>query len=423
MIMSWRRGAVAVTLMALTAGACDTKVTNPGPVQDSFLDEPTAQVAVIAGMGRALSEGMNWIVYTGAAITREIHPAGSTGSFGITVPWQQGVLDPLDENLDTHWEQAQQARWYAENGVARMKTVIPDSARLLAQANLWAGYANRLLGDNMCEAVFDGGPAEPYTKYYERAETYFTTASTLGTGDVKTAAIAGRASARAGLGKWAEAVADAGQVPTGFTFNMPYYDVGDQGQFNRIEFAAHNQPYRAHTMWSTWIDAYYTATSDPRVKFDKTTLTGDAGINCCGSSSFRAPFYPQAKYTTPSSPVTLSQGAEMRLIEAENDLRAGNAQTALTRINALRAAAGVPDATGTTTAEVWTALKRERAIVLWMEGRRLGDLRRWKAGNTPGALDPLEEPSGNVNTGSHLVKQDLCFPISRSERDTNPNIS
>jgi len=420
---SWRRGTVAVALLALAGSACDTKVTNPGPVQDSFLSEPTAQVAVIAGMGRALSEGMNWIVYTGAAVAREIHPAGSTGSFGITVPWQQGILEPLDDDLNTHWEQAQQARWYAESGLARMKEVIPDSARLLAQANLWAGYANRLLGDNMCEAVFDGGPAEAFTKYYERAETYFTAAASLGTGDVKTAALAGRASARVGLGKWSDAVADAAQVPTSFVYNMSYYDVGEQGQYNRIEFAAHNQPYRAHTIWSTWIEAYYEATKDARVKYDKTTLTGDAGINCCGSSSFRAPFYRQAKYTKVDAPVALSKGAEMRLIEAENDLRSGQATAALAKINALRAAANVTDATGTTTEEAWTALKRERAIVLWMEGRRLGDLRRWKAGNTPGTLDPLETPSGDVNTGSHLVQQDLCFPISRSERDTNPNIS
>jgi starch-binding outer membrane protein, SusD/RagB family len=423
MTISWRRGSMAAVLMALAAGGCDTKVTNPGPVQDSFLSEPTAQVAVLAGMGRALSEGMNWIVYTGAAVAREIHPAGSTGSFGITVPWQRGELDPLDTDLNTHWEQAQQARWYAENGLARMKEVVPDSARLLAQANLWAGYSNRLLGDNMCQAVFDGGPAEDYTKYYERAEAFFTSASTLGTGDVKTAALAGRASARVGLGKWAEAVADAGQVPTAFKYNMSYFNVGDNGQYNRIEFAVHNQPYRAYTIWGTWIDAYYAATSDPRVPYDVTTLTGDAGINCCGSSSFRAPFYHETKYTTQDAPVTLSKGAEMRLIEAENDLRAGSFQAALTKINALRAAAGVPDATGTTAAEVWTALKRERAIVLWMEGRRLGDLRRWKDGNTPGDLDPLEVPSGDVNVGSHLVKQDLCFPISRSERDTNPNIS
>ncbi|MGH7462800.1 MAG: RagB/SusD family nutrient uptake outer membrane protein, partial [Longimicrobiales bacterium] len=72
----------------------------------------------------------------------------------------------------------------------------------------------------------------------------------------------------------------------------------------------------------------------------------------------------------------------------------------------------------TTAAEVWTLLKRERGVELWLEARRLGDLRRWKAENTPGTLSPLE----SVGTTAHLAKQDLCFPISRSERDTNPNV-
>ena len=78
--------------------------------------------------------------------------------------------------------------------------------------------------------------------------------------------------------------------------------------------------------------------------------------------------------------------------------------------------------TGGSVNEVWTRLKRERAIVLWLEARRMGDLRRWQAANAPGDLDPLETPTGDASTGSHLEKQDLCFPVPRSERDTNPNL-
>ena len=74
-------------------------------------------------------------------------------------------------------------------------------------------------------------------------------------------------------------------------------------------------------------------------------------------------------------------------------------------------------------AEAWTALKFERGVVLWLEGRRLGDFFRWNANNTPGDLHPLEQPSGSQEEGSHLVQQDLCFPISRGEADTNANIS
>ncbi len=422
---SGRRGLRARAGQLLAVGVllagCDTKVTNPGPVQDPFLDRPEAQAAVVTGMGRALADGFNWIAYTGAAVTREIHPAGSTGSFGILVEWQNGIL-PNDDKENTHWNNAQRARWYAENGLTRMQSVVPDSTRLLAQANLWAGYANRLLGENMCDGVIDGGAIQDYKIYFQRAEGYFSTASTLGTGTVKTAALAGRASVRVPLDKWTEAVADAGQVPTSFVYQLPFYEVGSEDQRNRIEWSINNTPYRAHTEWNTVYEEYFKTYNDPRVKWRTTTLQGDAAIDCCG----RVPFYPEDKYPTSASPVNLSSGPEMRLIEAEALLRggAGNITAAMNLINGLRQTAGVAAwPTPANLNEAWTRLKRERGIVLWLEARRMGDMRRWKAANTPGDLDPLETPSGDVKVGSHLVRQDLCFPTPKSERDNNPNIS
>ena len=43
---------------------------------------------------------------------------------------------------------------------------------------MWAGFANRALGDNFCEAVIDGGPIQPIAEFYTRAEGHFTTAIT-----------------------------------------------------------------------------------------------------------------------------------------------------------------------------------------------------------------------------------------------------
>jgi hypothetical protein len=114
----------------------------------------------------------------------------------------------------------------------------------------------------------------------------------------------------------------------------------------------------------------------------------------------------------------LASGREMRLIEAEAKLRANDATGGMTSINLVRTNAGATAVTAGDLTEAWRLLKRERGIELWLEARRLGDLRRWKAGSTPGALDPLELPG----TASHLAKQDLCFPISTSERQTNPNL-
>jgi hypothetical protein len=117
------RTACSALLLMLVA-ACDTKVSNPGPVQDEFLNDRNAAAAMVNGAGRALAQGMNWISYTGAAVAREIHPAGSTGSFGITTRWQTGELNGDDVDLDTHWEQAQRARWLAEETLRRLEAAV-----------------------------------------------------------------------------------------------------------------------------------------------------------------------------------------------------------------------------------------------------------------------------------------------------------
>jgi starch-binding outer membrane protein, SusD/RagB family len=195
---------------------------------------------------------------------------------------------------------------------------------------------------------------------------------------------------------------------------MSYFNIGEDAQRNRIAWAIGNTPYRAHTEWGTWYYDYRTATNDPRVPITITTMQGDAAIECCG----RVPFYPEAKHSTSASPIRLTSGREMRLIEAEAKLRAGDWPGAMTSINQVRTAAGVGTITAIDLTDAWRLLKRERGIELWLETRRLGDLRRWKAANTPGALDPLEQPGA----ASHLTRQDLCFPVPPSERQTNPNL-
>jgi len=416
-------------LLLVTAPvACDTNVSNPGPVADEFLNDRNAAAAMVSGAGRALSQGMNWIGYTGAAVAREIHPAGSTGSFGISNRWQNGELGSDDSDLDTHWEQAQRARWVAEEAVRRLEAAGPPPTgslqtpaayyNALQLAYVYAGYANRLLGENMCDAVIDGSGKLPNSTFFTRAESLFTKAIAVTGGTAATiatqaqAAYAGRAQVRVYLAKWTEAVADAGQIAIGFTYNMPYYNIGDDAQRNRIAWSIGNQPYRAHTEWNTWYYDYSQATKDPRVPITITALQGDAAIDCCG----KVPFYPEAKMSTSASPIRLASGREMRLIEAEAKLRANDVTGAVTLINTVRTNAGTTGITATTSDEAWRLLKRERGIELWLETRRLGDLRRWKATSTPGALDPLE----SVGTASHLKQQDLCFPISTSEQQTNP---
>ncbi|MCA9738576.1 MAG: RagB/SusD family nutrient uptake outer membrane protein [Gemmatimonadota bacterium] len=411
-----------VLALALAPLACDFDVTNPGPVQSDFLLEPAAQPALVSGMGRGVAEALNWVAYTSAAVAREIHPSGSTGSFGITGLQQKGTL--REDEVNTQWFNGQRARFLSESGIAIIEDEGESEPGLLAQAYLWSGYANRLMGENMCQAVIDGGSPQPSTEFLDRAEAAFRQAATLGSGDVQTAAQAGLASVLAQQGRWSEVPSVASQVPTSFSYVVEYSnDFGDDTR-NRLQFASAEQPYRAHTQWNTWVEGYGLSddnpSGDPRVPYMLTNKTGDAAVECCG----QVDWWPQDKYPDPGADVELSSGAEMRLLEAEAMLMDGDWQGAMAIVNDLRTAAGMPTETATSEAEAWGYYKREHAIEMWLEGRRLGALRRWNdAGLTEDDLHPLEQVSGDVATGSHLETRDYCFPISESERQTNPNVS
>jgi hypothetical protein len=395
-------------LVMLVSG-CQLDVTNPGPIQAEALEDPKALTAVVNGAGRDLAEALNWVAYTGGAVAREIFPAGSTGSFGITPRQQNGIL--ADDDGNDWWNQAQRARWTSEDAIERVKRVLPTATTNvnLAQALIWAGFANRLLGENFCDGVINSGPLEPYTVYLERAEANFTEAITVATAvnnaNLVTAATAGRASVRLARNNLTGAATDAAGVANAYFYRMPYFTT-DLDQYNRLYWASANQPYRAHTVWNTFYDNYRKTTKDPRVPFDSsaTVLVGDAAVGTLG----RVRWYFQTKYSGQTSPINLVTGWEMRLIEAEAKLIAGDVSGAMTLVNAHRVVLSLAPWSAADATEAWTALKRERGIELWLEGRRLGDFRRWKALNRPGTSDDM--------TG-----RDLCFATPLSEKETNPN--
>jgi hypothetical protein len=390
----------------LSLAACNTDVTNPGPVPDNFLNDPAAHKAMVAGMGLQLSTALNILTNHTAALTYEITPSGLVGggASGIPVWIRQGVLN-TDETTP-HWNGAQQARWVAEDGLRRLREALgaaAESSPLVAQAAVYAGYANRLLGENMCQAVIDGGPAEPRDVYFRRAITAFNDAAEAarkaGSVELERAAFAGRATVHVHLNEWPQAVDYAGRVPTDFAYRALNYD----NAFNQMWYGA-TTDMRVQSVWNTFFETYYTETADPRTPWAKEPNFPVGGPAPEG----RVTWYPQRKYTVRNAPINLATGREMRLIEAENVLRNGDWQGALTRINALRAAVKAPAWTATNSTETWTRLKRERFIELWLEGRRLGDVRRWTAANTPG--------------GAQELRKDSCFPIPDSELDTNKNL-
>jgi len=413
-------GAISLALVG-----CDFSVTNPGPIQDEFLADPVARGALVASAEKALSFGLAYTANRGAVISGELVASGLTGGAGAGVPVgvpaliRQGRLTGEQDAGNQEWAQSQRARWIAEDMLRRLEGMLSPqeftSSADVARVQLFVAYTNRVLGENMCDAVIDGGPRQEHTVFLDRARSAFTaaieTANRAGRTDLYTAGLAGRASALAWLGDWDGALRDALLVPTNFE-HVAVYHTADESQYNRMAFSTGRQ-WRAMSVWNTYFEDYYLASGDPRVRWQNDpqfpfgTPAPEGNVR----------YLRQMKQPNLNSPVRLSSGREMRLLEAEAFLAAGQWQAATEVINQLRTVL-TSDFTGEALTgwtvggleEGWAALQRERGIELWLEGRRLGDLRRWAAGGRPSA--GLPDMSGRAT----------CFPIGETERQTNSSL-
>src|SRR5690606_4661867 len=178
-----------------------------------------------------------------------------------------------------------------------------------------------------------------------------------------------------GLGQWQEAAVIAAQIPENFTYQAEY-DTGDDQQYNHVVYITNGDPWRDLTVYGSFAEDLYRTTGDPRVRWEDTgrTDTPDGLV-----------LYRQRKWTDLADDVNLASGREMILIRAEALLRAGDWRGAVDLINHLRSTVisdltgqPIPPVAASSEVEAWTLLKNERRIELWLEGRRMFDLRRWQ---------------------------------------------
>src|SRR2546429_8432374 len=372
-----------------TLAACNLSVDTPDRVQDPLLNEPGAHAAVVAGASLALSEAINWVAFFGGDVSKEFTQGGRIHP--VKLPVDPGQLS-VDEIPDNAWNSAQQARWVAEDAVRRFRDVMGAqfaSYDLGAKALLYAGYANRLLGENMCEAVMGGGGPSDYKDSFRGAESALTeaiaVAGAAGDTAVGTAATAVRASVRLMLGDDAGATSDAAAVPTNFVFRA-VYSIENEDYYNFLYWVNANQPYREISVFATFYEQYDSSTGDPRVRWRTNPKIPTAEFQY-------VPWLFPTKYTGRDSPINLSTGREMRLVEAELALRAGDWPAAMSKINGVRTTV-ISDTTGqplaprpaTNGTEGLPGLQRGRGPGPRSQARRLGDERRWVDAGTPGDI-------------------------------------
>jgi starch-binding outer membrane protein, SusD/RagB family len=461
----------AAAFVSVTTGC---EVVNPGPVADEYMTLPAAQQGFVNGSLQRLTRAVGNTTYSSAALAaREIFPGGQTGSYGFSASQQAGNMGNWGDS--GQYPDAQQARWIAEEAIRQFEARGDVAPAIMVQAYVFAGLANRFLGEGWCWGVVDGGPLFPGKEYFKRAETWFTKALaiTSAADKWKYAALGGRASSRLWLEDFDGAIADAKQVPTSFAYfqEMDFSKGGDTGTRNHIMWGNASAPYRSWTVNFTIFKDYYTQTGDPRTPWQDFPAVSDR--LCVGSLSGygRVPCTQQTKYLTQDDDIRLVSGPEMRLVEAEALLAKGDANwpAAMALINALRISyksnlTGRPQLspyTVTNSTEAWAALKRERGIELWQEGRRYADLRRWQPLFGPnhttqawpkgGVGGPEGDPSlpdfasvmtnktnnlftqnqrgrphGSLTSwadNGEVYPRELCYNVSANERTTNPNLA
>jgi hypothetical protein len=301
------------------------------------------------------------------------------------------------------------ARWDGDHLLGLLEkwtdAEVTNRQSKIATAAMYTGFSLVLLGESMCSAALDLGPEMTPAQLFAAAEQRFTrsiaAATQSGNTTILNAARVGRARALLRQGKKAEAATDARLVPAGFTFNATYSSDSprrENGVWTR------NQRSQSFTIDPSYRAVAFAGVPDPRVAVtdQKRFAAGDG----------RTPLWTANKYPAVTTPIPLATWREARLIVAEAD----GGQSAVTQINVLHTAVGLPPFNSTDPATIASQILYERKAELFLESHGLGDIRQYAIPLTPA-------PGVVFKDGSGTYTNQTCFPVPDIERLNNPNFS
>jgi hypothetical protein len=312
-------------------------------------------------------------------------------------------------------------------------TAVKDS---LSEMYAIRGFSETFFAEAYCSGVpfskvnsdgsFAYGDPLTTTQMLTVASATFDSANTNATGATyKSLAAVGKARVLLNLGQFAQAAAAVAAVPTSFKYQV-FHSAATTRQNNAVNSGAFvaGSRYTAGTKEGTNGLDYLSTPADPRMPWQASTRVGFDG------TSRNLP--QQLKYPTLASPVTLADGIEARMIEAEaalNSAGAGGSQAArdamTTILNTARSTGGVAGLAALTAPTTQDAavdlLFRERAFWMWMTGHRFGDMRRLirQYGRAANTVFPI----GNVlYRPGNTYSNDVTFIVPVRERN-NPKFN
>ena len=417
------RVSAALLAASLTSACMSTSdlltVQVPNSVDATLFDDPSNATLMVNSVIGDFECAFGSLVMGEGIATDELHDATlnngnwnldrrdngfTSGFYGVnTCATTTGVYTPMST-----------ARAEADKAITRLSgwttTQVPNKTALLAQANLYAGFAYSALGMAMCQAAFDLGPLVDQKGMFTLAESRFTAAlaaaQTAGLANVQNAATLGRARARLFLHNAAGAISDAQTIQPGFVFNAAM-DATNPRRFNPI-FNSISTSGTSTVEPTARALATENGEVDPRSAMVKLNTRPADQV---------AVIYIPAKYNAATLtageaiPIPIVRYAEAQLILAE----AQGGANAVNIVNTMRAAANLqPYTGGTDAASIKALIAGERQRVLFLEGTRGFDIERFSLPLVPATGSPYQQ--GGVYGGT------VCLPLPDIERFANPNI-
>lgn len=284
---------------------------------------------------------------------------------------------------------------------------VPNRSKLIGIASAYAGYSLTLMGEAFCTGTVNLGPELTDAQLFALAKSRFDTAVVAATraGDTQTLnfALLGRARTQMDLANPSAAAVDAAKIPPGFSITIAH-DPTNVARQNLVFIHTRQSNYSSV---DTAIQHSYAATHDPRIAVTSSGKIGSNGVTLIVYAN---------KDSTVTAVQTVAKYSEAQLIIAENDVAAGDLAGAVTIINTLQAANGQPafNPSPLTSAAVMAQIVEERRREFFLEGHRLGDLRRYGL--------PIQPVAGAPYPNGGAYSTQACFPLPDVERINNPNI-
>ncbi len=423
-----RRSATTALILA-GAAACspdavlnveDPDVATPGSLADKSA-LPVLRTGSIGDFAVAFDGGDdNVVTYTGLLADELLNAE----TFPTRIEIDQRSVQPVNSSLEGVYRSLHRSRASARRAADAYASLDATNVARLEVLNLEAmsiiffaeQYCNGVALSTLTSAgvqVF--GAQKTGAELNQMAVAIFDSVLTLAGASVVPATVLQADFARVGKGRAllnlnqpAAAATAVAAVGTAFAYQLQHSENSTRQNNGIFNFGAINRRFSITA--SEGVNGLpYRLDADPRVVAPRGTGSASTGFDGL------TPLYlPATKFANRSASSTVAGGREARLIEAEASLIAGNAPAALATLNLLRTGVAGLAPLATVTTDV---IFKERAYWMWLEGHRLGDLRRLMRppyNRTAAATFP----TGAYFKGG-VYGPDVNYPIPVAE-DNNP---